>query len=112
MSGYTIQADVMSREKRRRMSNVGITAQRYNLILKGNTGRLEIQSWAPQLRMAREIPFRWDPDTWYTMKFQVAVENDRTVVRGKVWPRGDDEPEEWTIEVEGNPLLDRADGTD
>ena len=99
MQGYTIQADVMSREERRQMSNIGITAQRYNLILKGNAGRLEIQSWAPQLRMAREVAFVWDPDVWYTLKLRVDQQEGQAIVRGKVWRRGDAEPDDWTIEA-------------
>lgn len=99
MNGYTIQADVMSREQRRRMSNIGITAQRYNLILKGNTSRLEIQSWAPQLRMAREISFRWDPDVWYTMKMRVEIRDGHARVKGKVWDRSKKEPDALTIEA-------------
>jgi len=99
MTGYTMQGDVMARQQRRRRSNVGLTAQRYNLILKGNSSRLEIQSWAPQLRMAREIPFRWDPDTWYTMKLRVDLEDDEACVRGKVWPQEAPEPDSWTIEA-------------
>ena len=50
LTGYTIQADVMMREEKRRMPSIGITAQRYNLILKGNVSKLSIQSWAPHLR--------------------------------------------------------------
>jgi hypothetical protein len=73
MSGYTVQADVLMREERRRLASVGLTAQRYNLILKGNNARLSIQSWPAHLRMAREISFRSDPDTWYTMKMRVEI---------------------------------------
>ena len=99
MTGYTLSADVMAREQRRRMSNIGITVQRYNLILKGNAGRVQIQSWAPQLLMARELPFAWDPDEWYTMKLHVAAQEGEARVRGKVWPRDDPEPTSWTIEA-------------
>jgi outer membrane protein assembly factor BamB len=99
MSGYTVQADVLMREERRRLASVGLTAQRYNLILKGNNGRLSIQSWPAHLRMAREIRFRSDPDTWYTMKMRVDVKEDSAHVMGKVWKRGDAEPEDWTIET-------------
>jgi outer membrane protein assembly factor BamB len=100
MSGYTIQADVMTREQRRQMSNIGLTAQRYNLILKGNTGELEIQSWAPQLRMAQKRSFQWDPDVWYTLKLRVDIEDGVALVKGKAWPREASEPAEWTLEAE------------
>lgn len=99
MNGYTVQADVLMREERRRLSSVGLTNQRYNLILKGNNARLSIQSWQAHLRMAREISFRSDPDVWYTMKMRVDVKEDGAHVMGKVWKRDDPEPEDWTIET-------------
>jgi outer membrane protein assembly factor BamB len=99
MSGYTVQADVLMREEKRRLASVGLTAQRYNLILKGNNARLSIQSWPAHLRMAREISFRSDPDIWYTMKMRVEIKEDGAHVMGKVWKRGEPEPEAWTIEA-------------
>ena len=44
------------------------------------------------------MPFAWEPDTWYSMKFQVVEDEGGVVARGKVWPRGDDEPADWTLE--------------
>ena len=99
MRDYTISADVMLTEQRRRLSNIGITAQRYNLILKGNTGRLEIQSWAPQRRMAREVPFPVEPVVWYRLQLRVEVVAGEAIVHGKVWRRGTPEPPEETIRV-------------
>jgi outer membrane protein assembly factor BamB len=101
MSGYTIQADVMMTEERRRLPSVGITAQRYNLILKGNNQRLSVTTWPPHVTMDKEISFRADPDVWYRMKLRVdpAEEGEGCVVRGKVWKRDEDEPDEWTIEA-------------
>jgi hypothetical protein len=99
MQGYTIRADVMMREETRRLPSIGITAQRYNLILKGNVSKLAVQSWAPHLRMAKEIRFRSDPDVWYTMKLKVDIQEDGAHVLGRVWKRDDAEPESWTIEA-------------
>jgi hypothetical protein len=111
MNGYTIQADVMMREQRRRLSSVGVTANRYNLLLKGNTMKLAVQSWAPHLRMAEEIRFPSDPDVWYTMKLRVDVEADGAHVKGKVWPRDEDEPAGWTIEkLDPHPNLTGSPG--
>ncbi|REJ66350.1 MAG: serine/threonine protein kinase [Planctomycetota bacterium] len=98
MTGYTVQADVMLKEQRRRLPSVGITVNRYNLILQGNIGKLGVQSWAPHKRMAKQVRFRSDPDIWYTMKLQVDIDDDGAHVRGKVWPRGESEPEAWSIE--------------
>ncbi|MEZ6130507.1 MAG: PQQ-binding-like beta-propeller repeat protein [Planctomycetaceae bacterium] len=99
MTGYTLQADVLMKEEKRKLPSIGLIAQRYNLILKANTSKLAIQSWAPHLRMAKEMKFRSDPDVWYTMKMTVKIEDDGAHVLGKVWKRGDEEPADWTIEA-------------
>ncbi len=97
MSNYTIQADVMMKEQRRQLPDIGLVANRYNFILKGNKGRLRIQSWAPHLRMAVEERFRSDPDVWYTMKMKVQTTETEAQVFGKIWKTGEDEPADWTI---------------
>lgn len=116
MKGYTVQADLMTTEERRQMSNVGVTVQRYNLVLMGNVQKLQVQSWAPHLRMAKDMSFRWDPDTWYTMKLKVDIQKGdngepQALVRGKVWKKGAAEPKEWTIEqVDPHPNLEGSPG--
>lgn len=111
MKEYTVQADVLMKEQKRKLANVGVTAHRYNFILKGNTGRLAIQSWAPHLRMAKEIRFRSKPDVWYTIKMTVKVEEDGAHVMGKAWPAAEEEPAEWTLEVvDPHPNLEGSPG--
>ena len=111
MKGYTIQADVLMREEKRRLPNIGITAHRYNLILKGNTGKLAIQSWAPHRRMAKEVKLRSDPDIWYTLKLKVEIKDDGAHVLGKAWDRSKEEPTDWTIEVvDPHPNLNGSPG--
>ncbi|QDU80920.1 outer membrane biogenesis protein BamB [Polystyrenella longa] len=100
MKDYVIQADVLLREQNRKLSSIGITNQRYNFIIKGNNMKLSLQSWAPHLRMAKEQKFVSDPDVWYTMKLTVDIEDGVAHVRGKVWERDKEEPEEWTIEAD------------
>lgn len=94
---YTIQADVRGQLKNDKMPDIGLIAQGYTLDLQGASQKLQIRTWVPQLRMAETIDFAWKPDTWYTMKLQAANEDGKAVLRGKVWPRGEDEPAEWTI---------------
>lgn len=96
-SGYTIQADMMGTKRRRVRSDVGLVSHRYTLDLMGNHQRLQVRSWASDLRMAETIDFTWDPDVWYTMKMKVEQEPEQTVVLGKVWKRGTPEPAAWTI---------------
>ncbi len=38
-------------------------------------------------------------DTWYTMKLEVqTLGGGKVRARGKVWPKGEAEPSQWTIE--------------
>jgi hypothetical protein len=95
---YTIEADVMSDGNRRKMSEVGLIAQRYLVQLKGNEQKLEISSNLERLRVSED--FKWQPNVWYRMKARVDIAPDRSgVVRAKVWKKGDPEPEKWTLEV-------------
>ena len=98
MKGYTVEADVRATDERRQMANVGLINQRYVMTLKGNNQKLEVFAWPPHKRMAKEVSFRWKPDTWYRAKFRVDVADGQAMLKGKVWPRGEDEPAEWTIE--------------
>ena len=101
LSNYTMEADVLGIEKRRQMGDIGITAQRYALVLTGNSQKLFIESWQPETSRSRSVSFQWKPNVWYKMK--VRVENSpsgKVLVRGKVWPKDSPEPEAWTIEKE------------
>ncbi len=111
MKGYTIQADVLMKEEKRRLPSIGITAQRYNLILKGNNGKLAVQSWAPHKRMAKEVKFRSDPDIWYRMKMKVEIRDGQAHVLGKVWDRSKEEPKDWMIDaVDPHPNFNGSPG--
>ena len=100
-TGYGIEAEMMSREQRRRMADMGLVSHRYTLAMMGNAQSLMIRTWLSELeRFSKEVPFDWDPDRWYRMKMQVDAGPDgSTTVRGKVWPREQDEPAEWSIEA-------------
>jgi outer membrane protein assembly factor BamB len=97
---YTIQADVCGAIKHGRLPDVGVIGQRYTLILMGDSQKVEIRTWpAHDFRIRKGIPFTWKADTWYTMKFRTSNEKDKVVLRGKVWPRGEKEPDAWTVDV-------------
>ena len=100
LQDYTITADVRGAIKDGKMPDIGLIAQRYALDLQGANQALQIRSWVPQLRMARTMEFSWQPDTWYRMKFRAESSDGKAVLRGKVWPRDEAEPESWMIEVE------------
>ena len=98
-SDYTIQSDVRAMERRRQMGDIGIVAQRYELVLFGEHQRLELQPWQPETQRTARVPFAWTKDAWYTMKLEVQnMGAGKVRARGKVWPRGETEPAAWTIE--------------
>ncbi len=98
-SNYVVEADVMATKRRRQMGNVGVVAQRYQLMLFGNHQKLELQSWQPETERTAKTPFTWEGETWYRMKLDVSTTSEGEVVaRGKVWPRGETEPSEWHVE--------------
>ncbi len=99
LSGYTLQADVMTDGNRRIKGDVGLINQRYLLSLKGNWNQLEVSSNHERIKEAVTFPI--EPAAWYTLKTKVELAEDGSgVVRGKVWAKGEAEPEPWTIEVE------------
>jgi outer membrane protein assembly factor BamB len=98
-SNYTIEADVNATQKRRQQGDAGVMAQRYGLVLFGNSQSLHIESWQPEIKRTVSIPFEWKPDTWYRMKLEVQNLPDGTVrARGKVWLVTETEPSAWMIE--------------
>ncbi len=100
-SGYEIEAEMMSMEQRRRMGDMGLVSHRYTLAMMGNAQSLMIRTWFSELdRFSKEVPLEWDPEIWYRVRLRVEPGSDGSAtVRGKVWPRGEDEPAEWTIEA-------------
>lgn len=99
LSNYTIQADVKGARNNDKLPDIGLTGQGYCLDMQGESQRLQIRTWVPQERIAKTVDFAWKEDQWYTMKFRVAVEDDKAVLRAKVWEKGSDEPSEWMLEV-------------
>src|SRR5262249_11642878 len=98
-SNYTFEADVRATTKRRQMSDIGITAQRYTLVLYGNSQQLKLEPWEPETQRTVTVPFKWDADKWYHLKLRVENMPDGKVrIRGKAWPTGDAEPGQWMID--------------
>jgi len=98
-SNYTVEADVRAPEKRRQLGDVGVTAQRYTLVLFGGAQRLELFSWQPETTRTVSVPFAWKADTWYHLKLRVENTSDgKTRMRGKAWPRDAAEPQAWLID--------------
>jgi outer membrane protein assembly factor BamB len=116
MTDYAIEADVMGSKivagTETHMPDVGIGANRYTLALWGNLQRLRLTSWEAIPRVDQPLDFPWQPNNWYRMKLTVEVADDKAVIRGKVWRRGEEEPKDWLVEFndptpnrEGAPAL-------
>jgi outer membrane protein assembly factor BamB len=98
-SNYTVEADVNATQKRRQQGDAGVIAQRYALVLYGNSQMLHLEPWQPEIKRTVTMPFPWKPDTWYRLKLQVENLPDGKVrARGKAWPAGEAEPSAWMIE--------------
>jgi outer membrane protein assembly factor BamB len=98
-SNYTFEADVRSNTRRRQMADVGITAQRYSLVLYGTSQELMLEPWTPEIQRSVKVPYAWKADAWYHLKLRVEnLANGQVRARGKVWPTGEAEPGQWTID--------------
>ncbi len=100
LSGYTIQCDLRGSIKGRRRPDMGLSNSGYTLDLMGNHQKLQVRSWSSELRLEKSVEYKWDPDVWYTMKLRVEIQGNRGLIKGKVWPRGQEEPRDWTISAE------------
>ena len=99
LANYTVEADINATQKRRQQGDGGVIAQRYVLVLYGNSQMLHLEPWQPEPTRTVKIPFEWKPDTWYRMKLEVQNLPDGKVrARGKVWLASEAEPAAWTIE--------------
>ncbi|MCA9140405.1 MAG: PQQ-binding-like beta-propeller repeat protein [Planctomycetales bacterium] len=104
LSEYTISADVRGAKTLERLPDIGLTAQGYVLDLMGETQKLQIRTWASsEERTSETVDFPWKEDQWYRMKFRVDLDSEGparvALLRGKVWPRDQEEPKEWTVTV-------------
>jgi outer membrane protein assembly factor BamB len=98
LKNYTVQIDARSEGNSRKMSDVGVIVHRYQILLKGNERKLEVNSNQERLKVA--VPFTWSANKWYTLKARVDTKPDGSgVVRAKAWEKGTPEPEAWTLEV-------------
>jgi hypothetical protein len=102
-TGYTVEADLWGMAKGKRfIPDMGLINSRYLLILTGTSERnrtLRLVSWAPIPRVQKDVPFAWEPDQWYRVRLSVDVTDRTGRIRGKVWPRGADEPADWSVEM-------------
>jgi hypothetical protein len=103
---YTVQAefyalDTKNKVPTNKLPDMGVVAQRYTLALEG-AQRLQIRSWVSLLeqRFAVTIPYEWQPKTWYVIKLRAETAEGKAILKGKVWKKGEPEPDAWTIQGE------------
>jgi len=96
---YTVQTDFKAADGLK-LADVGVIAQGYTLEVSGDNKWLKLMSWiAHDKRTQKEIPFKLEPNVWYTLKLRAANANDKAVLQGKIWKRDDKEPAAWSIEM-------------
>jgi outer membrane protein assembly factor BamB len=100
MKNYIIQADVKDQKYKRKRGDAGLISHGYELDLMGKRQKLQLRSWISELRIEQTIPFEWDPEVWYSLKLQVDQFENKAVIKGKVWRKDQNEPEDWTITTE------------
>jgi outer membrane protein assembly factor BamB len=100
LRNYTIQADVMSEQIKRKISNPGLVNSGYTMEVIGPGREIEVRSWISEQRMAKSVPFMLEGNTWYTMKLRVDATGEKAFINGKIWKRDEPEPGAWTITVE------------
>jgi outer membrane protein assembly factor BamB len=109
---YIIQADLSASTKNNNLPDLGIVNCRYSLTMSGNKQQIRLASWDALPRIDVIKPYPWKAGDWFRCKLVVEQQGDQAIVRGKVWPRDQPEPKEWTVEVtdprpnrEGSPAL-------
>jgi hypothetical protein len=99
MADYVMEADVMTDGDRRTKSNIGLIHQRYIFVLVGNSQKLEVVSNFDRFR--HSVPFSIKTKSWYRLKTSVEVDEvGNGMIRAKAWPKDEEEPAEWTLEID------------
>jgi len=103
LANYTVQADVLVQEENDKMPDAGVIASGYELTIRPTNHKLRLDSWASNnYRSHGEVAFEPKPNKWYTLKLSVAPDGEKSTIRGKIWARGEKEPEKWSLEVVDN----------
>jgi len=102
---YTIAGDLKASASEDKKPDLGLINSGYTLELMGEHQTLELRSWPSARRMYTSTPFAWKPEVWYRARFEVRSDDNQATLRGKVWPRDEEEPEAWSIEtIDPHPI--------
>src|SRR5690606_31453686 len=72
-TNLTIQADMMGDQVGADLPDMGIIANRYRLLLWGNTNKFRLDAWDAMPRVAVAVPYQMKPNVWYRMKLRVQM---------------------------------------
>lgn len=98
---YTIQADLRGSLQDNKLPVMGLIGQGYKLAVEGVAKQIMITTWDSHDHRTRAVePFTMEANVWYTFKLKVSNVGDKALVQGKVWKRGEEEPKEWSLEME------------
>lgn len=123
LSNYTVQADIQLKDSDDtetsedggdpegppavasaiKLPTAGLINSRYTFALFGPNQEARLYSWCTHDKRTQAVtsmPLK--ADIWYRMKLTVSPgeNNESAIVQAKVWPRGEAEPGEWTLEFE------------
>ena len=114
LANYTVQADfaLQKSDATGKMSDLGLINSRYTMTARSSNKKLRLYSWSPHdYRTFAEVDFDPEPGKWYTMKLEVQPRGESASIRGKLWVRGEAEPEAWTVEmIDPTPNLSGSPG--
>ena len=93
----SIQCSIRAGNTGKRFPEFGVGlagAAGYRLWLQPAVGEVQILK-GDNVKIAK--PYEWKSATWLTLRLQLSKQNNKTILQGKIWPRGSTEPKDWTI---------------
>lgn len=102
-TNYTIEAEIQGVEKKNKLPDAGVLANRYLFVMDGKSDDqgeryVRIISWESLPRIDVGAKFTWKSGTWYHLKLTVEQGEKNAIIKGKIWAKGESEPEKWTVE--------------
>ena len=96
----SIQCSIRAGNTGKRFPEFGVGlagAAGYRLWLQPAVGEVQILK-GDNVKAAK--PYEWKSGTWLVLRLQLTKQNNKTILQGKLWPRGSPEPNQWSITLE------------
>ncbi len=102
-TNYTIEGDIRFGDGTM-LSEGGLLAQGYELVLSGSRQQLDLRSWQAESARTKSIPAPIKAAAWYRLKLRAELQADGGArVSGKVWKVAESEPATWAVERRDPP---------